>query len=75
MLRQLDEGIATLDQGVKGEAEKRASVVGLMTHPGVGPQTALAFVQRLGPVKRFARAKQVSSYLGLIPREYSSGGK
>jgi transposase len=75
MLRQLDEGIAALDQVVRAEAEKHAAVVRLMTHPGVGPQTALAFVLTLGPVERFARAKQVSSYLGLIPREYSSGGK
>jgi transposase len=37
--------------------------------------TALAFVLTLGPVERFARSKQVVSYLGLNPREHSSGGK
>ena len=46
-----------------------------MTHPGVGPNTALAMVLTLGPVERFASAKQVSSYLGLIPCEHSSGGR
>jgi len=60
---------------VRAEAGKRPEVVRLMTHPGVGPQTALAFVLTMGEVARFARAKQVSSYLGLIPREHSSGGK
>ena len=74
-LEQLDEQIAALDQMVRAEAEKRPAAVRLMTHPGVGAQTALAFVLTLGPVERFARAKQVSSYVGLIPREHSSGGK
>ena len=46
-----------------------------MTHPGVGPVTALAMVLTLGPAERFASAKQVGSYFGLIPREESSGGK
>ena len=46
-----------------------------MTQPGVGPITSLAFVLTLGDVARFKRGKQVASYLGLIPREHSSGGK
>ncbi len=45
-----------------------------MTQPGVGPMTSLAFVLTMGDVSRFPRGKQVASYLGLIPREYSSGG-
>jgi transposase len=47
----------------------------LMTQPGVGPITSLAFTLTMGDVGRFQRGKQVASYLGLIPREYSSGGK
>jgi transposase len=47
----------------------------LMTQPGVGPITSLAFMLTMGDVRRFARSKQVASYLGLIPREYSSGGR
>jgi transposase len=46
-----------------------------MTQPGVGPITSLAFVLTLGEVARFKRGKQVASYLGLIPREHSSGGR
>src|SRR5260370_36085439 len=46
-----------------------------MTHPGVGPITALAFVLTMGPAQRFRRGKQVASYLGLIPSEHSSGGR
>ena len=37
--------------------------------------TSLAFVLTLGPVQRFARSKQLVSYLGLNPREHSSGGR
>ena len=47
----------------------------LMTHPGVGPVTSLAFVLIIGPVERFERSKQVVSYLGLNPQEHSSGGE
>ena len=46
-----------------------------MTQPGVGPNTALAFVLTIGDESRFQRGKQVASYLGLIPREESSGGR
>jgi transposase len=46
-----------------------------MTQPGVGPITSMAFVLTMGDVNRFQRGKQVASYLGLIPREYSAGGK
>jgi len=78
LLRQLDEmdgQIAELDKMVRQEAEARAEVVRLMSHPGVGPVTALAFVLTIGDAGRFRHACQVASYLGLIPAERSSGGK
>ncbi len=46
-----------------------------MTQPGVRPITALAFVLTIGDATRFRHSKQVASYLGLIPRERSSGSK
>ncbi len=46
-----------------------------MTQPGAGPITSLAFVLTIGVVNRFPLGKLVVSYLGLIPREYSSDGK
>lgn len=75
LLKQLDQQIAMLDQAVKKAAEENEKSRLLMTQPGVGPITSLAFVLTLGDVTRFRRGKQVASYLGLIPREYSSGGK
>ena len=44
-----------------------------MTPSGVGPVTALAFVLTIGDVARFAGSKQLTSYLGLVPSEHSSG--
>jgi transposase len=70
----LDEQIVQLDRAVVEAAEKNERARLLMTQPGVGPITSLAFVLTMGDVNRFQRGKQVASYLGLIPREYSSGG-
>ena len=45
----------------------------LTTLPGIGPITASAYVAALDKAARFGGAAQVASYLGLVPREYSSG--
>lgn len=75
LLDQLVERTDPLDQAVLEEAQRRAEVVRLMTHPGVGPVTALSFVLTIGDPTRFESSKQVASYLGLIPAEDSSGGR
>ena len=46
-----------------------------MTHPGVVPITALAYVLIIGTTNRFQRGKQVGTYVGMIPCEDSSAGK
>ena len=75
LLDELEGSITALDGAVLQEANTRPAVRRLMTHPGVGPITALAFTLTLGPTERFRRGKQVASYFGLIPSEHSSGGK
>lgn len=75
LLDQLQVQVGELDQAVCSEAWRRPEVRLLMTHPGVGPVVGLAYVLTIGPVARFPRGKQVASYLGLIPREHSSGGR
>jgi transposase len=74
-LNELEAEISELDRRVAEEAGQRPEAVRLMTHPGVGPVTALAVVLTLGPAERFASGKQVGSYFGLIPSEQSSDGK
>ncbi|HKW62623.1 MAG TPA: IS110 family transposase [Candidatus Acidoferrum sp.] len=75
LLDQLDPVIAELDRAVLEEAQRRADAVLLMTHPGIGPVTSLAFVLTIGPVTRFACSRKIASYLGLNPTEDSSGGR
>ena len=75
LLAMLDGQIEKLDRAVQQAAEENSQSHLLMTQPGVGPNTALAFVLTLGDVRRFRRGKQVASYLGLIPREETSGGR
>lgn len=75
LLDQFEPQIEELSAAIEREAEQREEVRRLRTHPGVGPITGLAFVLILGNVERFHCGKQVSSYLGLIPREESTGGR
>ncbi len=75
MLDQTDASLQQFDVAVNEQAVRNAEAVRLMTHPGVGPVTSLAFVLIVGPVNRFERSKQLVSYLGLNPSEHSSGGK
>jgi transposase len=75
LLQSLQELITPLDRAVEEAAQQNANARLLMTQPGVGPITALAFVLTMGDVSRFPRGKQVASYLGLIPREHSSAGR
>jgi transposase len=75
LLDRLNPNIAELSTAIDQEGKKRPEVVRLMTHPGVGPLTGLAFALIIEPVERFRCGKQIGSYLGLIPCEDSSAGK
>lgn len=75
LLAELDRQVSELDEAVMHAAEQHSQARLLMTQPGVGPITALAFVLTIGEVSRFEHSGQVASYVGLIPREHSSGGK
>jgi transposase len=73
--QQLNQRLQMLDQAVCEQVERRAGARLLLSHPGVGPITALATEVFLGDARRFPNAKAVASYVGLIPSEHSSGGK
>jgi len=73
LLDRLNPTIAELSQAIEQEVEKCPEAQRLMTHPGVGPLTALAFVLIIGKADRFQCSKQIASYLGLVPLEDSSG--
>jgi transposase len=75
LLDRLNPTIAELSQAIEQEAEKFPEARCLMTHPGVGPLTALAFVLIIGRAERFQCGKQIAAYLGLVPLEDSSGNR
>jgi transposase len=75
LLDRMNPTIQELTAAVEQEASKRPEVLRLMTHPGVGPLTALAYVLIIGTPARFQRGKQIGTYVGMIPCEDSSGGK
>jgi transposase len=73
MYKMMEAEIEKLTQQVAEQAGCRSAARRLMTHPGVGPVTALATDVFLGDPKRFADGKALASYVGIIPQEYSSG--
>jgi transposase len=75
LLDRLNPRIDELSAAIQQAAESWPEAQRLMTHPGVGPITALAFVLILGVPERFRCGKQVGSYVGLVPCEESSGGR
>ena len=75
LLDRISPIIDELTAAAEQEARKWPEAMRLMTHPGVGPLTALAFVLIIGTPTRFTCSKEIGSYVGLIPSEDSSGGK
>src|SRR5215469_3118269 len=75
LLDRLHPTIEELTTAVEQEARKRPEVSRLMTHPGVGALTALAYVLIIGTTERFHCGKQIGSYVGMIPSEDSSADK
>jgi len=75
LLDQLTPKIQELTRLLEEEVEKRPVTRRLMTHPGVGPLTALAYELVIGTPERFHCGKQIASYLGLVPEEKSSGDR
>jgi len=75
LMDRLSPTIAELTLAIEREVEKCPEAKRLMTHPGVGALTALAYVLIIGKAERFGSGKQVASYLGLVPSEESSGNR
>lgn len=73
--KQLCEQIKSLDALVAEAVEHDERAKRLTTVPSVGPVTALTFVALVDTIERFSSSAKLCSYLGLVPREYSSGEK
>jgi len=73
VMRPLNHQLTYSDAVIARVAVADARVQRLRTTPSVGPVTATAFVATIDDVRRFRRAHEVEAYLGLVPRELSSG--
>lgn len=74
-LRELNERIGHYDALVAAQAAAMPQARRLMHMPGIGPLSATALVASVGDARDFASARQFAAWLGLTPRQYSSGGK
>jgi transposase len=75
LLAWLTTRIDDLDERIAASAEADPRARLLLTHPGVGPLTALTAILVLGPVARFPDSKHVVSYVGLAPAISASADK
>jgi len=71
--RQLREQIAAFDKEVRALAKKDPTCRLLMSVPGIGVVSVLAYVSTVEDPKRFARSRSVGAHMGLTPRQYQSG--
>jgi transposase len=74
-IRELESHLHSVDRELKSLAEQTPVVARLRSIPGVGLLTATALVGFVGDIQRFRSSRQFASYLGLTPRERSSGSQ
>ncbi len=74
-IRTLSESIKMTERQLEALAEQTPVVERLRSIPGIGLMTSTALVAFIGDVQRFPSARHFASYLGLTPREHSSGMK
>ena len=74
-LRELDAHVQHLTERIEQSARADERAQALMQRRGVGPLIASAFAAELGDPKTFKNGRQVAAWLGLVPRQHSTGGK
>lgn len=72
---RLDQDIAEITALVTGIGEESELCRRVSTVPGVGPIVSTAMVAAVGNARMFRRGRDMSAWLGLVPRQYSTGGK
>jgi transposase len=74
-LQTLDDEIAAIDRAIMGLAKTDETARRLMSVPGIGPITASAIAASIRDVGAFSGPREFAAFLGLAPRQNSSGGK
>jgi transposase len=74
-LQELDRQVGELEREIQVWHRENGASCKLAKIPGIGPITASALVASVGDAKNFANGRQMAAWLGLVPRQHSSGGK
>jgi len=74
-LKHLDERIAHYDEKINQIARADERTVRLQTIPGIGPKIATALLAAIGDINAFKNGRELAAWLGLVPRQHSTGGK
>jgi transposase len=74
-LEQLESQILAADEEINRWSQTNEACRRLQTIPGIGPITATALVAAIGNGNAFRRGRDLAAWLGLVPRQYSTGGK
>ena len=74
-LRVLDERIDGYDREIEAQAKLSDAARRLMQIRGIGPTTALAIVATVGNAREFKNGRQFAAWIGLVPGQYSTGGR
>lgn len=71
----LEARIARLDDRLRAVCRENETCRRLMTLPGIGPVVATALVASIGDARTFRSGRELAAWIGLVPRQYSTGGK
>jgi transposase len=71
----LDQRLASYDEQLTAIGQAHPECQRLQTIPGIGPVTATALIAAIGNATQFKNGRQLAAWLGLVPREHSTGGK
>ena len=74
-IKDIDEKVDGLELKIKLSNERNEMIAELMKIPDIGPLTASAMVATIGDFKEFKSGRELAAYLGVVPRQHSSGGK
>ncbi|MEO7380578.1 MAG: IS110 family transposase [Paracoccaceae bacterium] len=75
VIARFDMEIAKLDAEIRNRAKENDLARRLMTIPGIGPLIATAIAVLAPPLETFRRGRDFAAWLGLVPRQHSTGGK
>lgn len=74
-IKYLNKRVASFDKKIDRISQQNENAKRLQTIPGIGPVTATTLVASIGSVDGFKNGRELAAWLGLVPRQHSTGGK